>query len=81
MIFFIHPLTILILPGVMILYGTLLEEKRTRLRYGLAKPKQYQASHGIGAAPEAMGENQWRVERAVDQYKRLLREPEQEEDE
>jgi type VI protein secretion system component VasK len=81
MIFFVHPLTILILPGVMILYGTLLEEKRTRLRYGLGKRKQYQASHGLGATPEPMEENEWKVEQAVDQYKRLLREPKREEDE
>jgi len=73
MIFFIHPLTLAILPAVMIIYGTLLEEKRVRLRYGLDKPRRFQVSHGLGATPEPMAEGEWKVEQAVDQYRQLLK--------
>ena len=72
MVFFIHPFTLVILPAVMIVYGTILEEKRVRLRYGLDKPRRFQVSHGLGAPPEPMAGDEWKVEQAVDQYRRLL---------
>ena len=72
MVFFVHPLTILILPIIVVLYGTLLEEKRTRLRYGLGKPRQFRSSHGVGEHPHSMPETEWEVEKTVNQYKQLL---------
>ena len=81
MIFFIHPLTLAILPAVMIIYGTILNEKRVKLRYGLDKPRKFQVSHGLGATPEPIAEGEWKVEKAVDQYRRLLKNDEEDKQE
>jgi len=72
MIFFIHPLTILIVPTTLGIYAVLCEEKRIKAKYGLAKTKRVTASHGLGVGPEPL--LNWEVERAVEEYERLLKE-------
>lgn len=78
MMIYIHPLTLAIAPTIMIIYGIRLENKRVRLRYGLDKPKRISASHTLGSAPEPIGEFEWKVEKAVEQYERLLEEDDSE---
>lgn len=81
MMFYIHPLTLAIVPIILIIYGIRLENKRTRLRYGLDKPKRLSATRGIGANAEPMSDFEWKVSQAVDQYERMLREEKEEEEE
>lgn len=73
MVFYIHPLTLLILPVILVVYGILLEDKRIRAKYGLTKTKRLSASYVLGENPEPMRKTEWEVERTVEQYRRLLK--------
>jgi len=74
MMFYIHPLTALILPTFLCIYGIWQEEKRFKARYGIVKTKRLTASHGLGQGPDLMKSFEWEVERFVDEYERLLKE-------
>lgn len=74
MVFFIHPLTVLILPAILCIYGIRQEEKRIKAKYGLTKTKRLPVSHALGPGPEPMRKIEWEVDRAVDEYERLLKE-------
>ena len=74
MMIFIHPLTLLILPVIMIVYGLRNEEKRIEARYGLARARRLKWSHGLGADPEVAPEDEWKVEQLVKEYEDLLKE-------
>lgn len=80
MMIFIHPLTLAIVPIVLIFYGVKLESKRAKLRYGLDKGKRLSANRVLGAAPEPIGEFEWKVEKAVEQYEDLLKDENKEND-
>lgn len=73
MMVFISPLTLAIAPIVLIVYGVRLENQRTKRRYSLDKTKRLSASQVLGAGPEPIGKFEWKVEKAVDQYERLLK--------
>lgn len=77
MMVFISPLTLALLPAILIIYGLRQEDKRTRSRWGLSRPKRLSGTHGQGEAPEPMGKFEWEVERSVEQYERLLKEGKQ----
>lgn len=70
---YVSPLTLAILPVVLIIYGIRLENKRIEARYGLKKTKRLRGTTGLGAGPEHVGEFEWKVDRALDQYEKLLR--------
>ncbi len=72
MIFFVHPITILILPLVLCLFMVLQEEKRVAAQYGLEKIRRLSPSHGLGAAPE-VETFRWDVEKAVKEYEKSLK--------
>jgi len=74
MMFYIHPLTALVLPVLLCIYGIWQEEKRFKARYGIVKTKRLAASHGLGQGPDLMKGFEWEVERFVDEYERLLKE-------
>lgn len=74
--FYIHPLTLAILPAVLIVYGVRLENKRFKLRFGLGKSKRMTANRGLGGELEPVKEFEWKVEQAVEQYEQLLKEEE-----
>lgn len=76
MIFYIHPLTLLILPVVLSIYGILLEEGRIEAQYGIPKTKLLQASHGLGEEPKPIPSHKLDIEKAVQQYSRTLKEEE-----
>jgi hypothetical protein len=73
MMVYIHPLTLAIVPVALIIYGIQLENKRVNLRYGLDKGKRLSANRTLGTPPEQIGEFEWKVEQAVDQYEKLLK--------
>lgn len=73
MVIYIHPLTVLIVPTILCIYTIMLEEKRFKLKYGIVKTKRISASHMVGSSPEPLG-SKWEVERAVEEYERLLKE-------
>jgi hypothetical protein len=74
LVFYVSPLTLAILPITLIIYGVRLEEKRVKSMYGLNKTKRLETLHTMGAAPEAFGDADWKVEKAVEQYEKLLKE-------
>jgi hypothetical protein len=80
MMIFIHPLTLLILPVILTVYGLRMEEKRIRARYGLAS-RRVKWSHGIGGGPERVTESELEIERLVEEYEHLLEEDEKKEKE
>ena len=80
MMVFISPLTLAIVPIVLIVYGVRLENQRTKRRYSLDKAKRLSASQVLGASPEPIGEFEWKVEKAVEQYERLLKDEDDESD-
>ena len=72
--FYIHPLTLAILPVALIIYGVRLENKRFKLRFGLGKSRKMTAGRGLGGALESINEFEWKVEQAVEEYEQLLKE-------
>jgi hypothetical protein len=80
LVFYVHPLTLAIVPIAMVIYGVRMEEKRVRLRYGLQKGKRLSGTYGIGATPEPVRESDWKVEQAVEQYAKLLRDKNEEDE-
>ena len=72
LLFYVSPLTIVILPIIVIIYGIRLEEKRVKLRYGLGK-KRIKAVNAMGTPPEPVDKKQWELEQSVEQYKEMLR--------
>jgi len=81
LMFFVSPLTLAIVPIVLIVYGVRLENKRTKARYGLGKRKRLSTTLTVGAQPEPMSEFEWKVEEAVEQYEKLLKEEKKEPEE
>ncbi len=80
MMVFISPLTLAIVPVALILYGVRLQNQRTKLRYSLDKTKRLSPSRALGESPEPIGEFEWKVEKAVEQYERLLKDDDKESD-
>jgi len=72
MIFFIHPLTILIGPAALSIISLIYEEKRIRIQYGLEEIKILSASDPIGASPR-WKRIRWDIEKAVMEYKKALK--------
>jgi len=72
MIFFIHPLTVLIVAAVLGFYGIWLEDKRTTARYAIKKTKYLAASHAFGVGPELIERSELEIEKAVEEYQSLL---------
>jgi hypothetical protein len=72
LMFYVHPLTLAILPITLIIYGIRLEEKRVKLRYGLGK-KRVKAVNAMGTPPELVDQKQWILEQSVEQYTEMLK--------
>lgn len=71
MVFFVHPLTILIVPVVLAIFAMIWEEKRVKAQYGLDKIKLLSASDPLGASP-AWKKVRWDVEKAIREYRESL---------
>jgi hypothetical protein len=71
LLFFVHPLTILILPVVLAAFAMIWEEKTAEARYGLDKTKLVSASDPLGTSP-VWEKVTWDVEKAIREYKESL---------
>lgn len=77
LIFFVHPLTIFILPLILSTYIILREEKRAKAFYDLHESKYLSASRPIGTGPETKT-FKWQVEESVKEYAKLLKKKQKE---
>lgn len=68
-IFFIHPLTVLIVPVVFAVFAMILRERRIKAQYGLDKVKLLRASDPLGASP-TWKKVRWDVEKAINEYRK-----------
>ena len=73
LMFFVHPLTLAILPIAIIVYGVRVEEKRVKLRYGLKKTKRLPAHRSMDSSPEPLMQTDWEIEQSVEQYEKMLK--------
>lgn len=80
LVFFVHPLTILIMPVVLAVFAMIWEEKSVKDQYGLDKIKLLSASDPLGANPE-WKKVRWDVEKAIKEYKETLRNAEEKKEE
>ncbi len=76
MIFFVHPITILLVPAVVSLFSMFLEERRVRTQYGLDEVKVLRASDPFGAMPRPE-KRKWDVERAAREFEESVRSDEE----
>lgn len=72
LMFFVHPLTLLILPSILVAYLIVTEEKRARTFYKLNGIKYLSASHPLGEGPEVKP-FKWEMERALKEYEEMLK--------
>lgn len=79
LMFWVHPLTILVLPIVLLIYAITQEEKKAKTFYELNGIKYLSASHAIGEGPEAKMFN-WEIEEYVKEYEKLLKKKQEQED-
>jgi hypothetical protein len=71
LVFFVHPLTILILPVVFAVFAMVWEEKTAEARYGLDKVKLVDASDPLGTSP-VWEKVTFDVEKAISEYNESL---------
>jgi hypothetical protein len=74
MCFYIHPLTVFILPAILSVYSIILEEKRFKAKYGLAPDKRISASHPLGSGPERLEGFRWDIDKALGEYEESVKE-------
>jgi len=68
MIFFVHPLTVLIVPVVFGIFAMIFEQERVKAQYGLDKVRLLRASDSLGANP-TWEKVRWDVEKAIREYR------------
>lgn len=71
--FFIHPLALLIVPTILIIYLIIQEDKRFKAMYGLETAKKKKASDPMFSRPTEVSGYQWDVEKAVENYQKTLK--------
>lgn len=74
MMFFIHPLTLAILPSIILIYALVEEDKRVKAMYGLDSAKKKSALDPLGSVPREIKGFRWDVEKAMEKYKETLKE-------
>lgn len=75
-IFFVHPLTILIVPVVLAIFSMVFEEERTRAQYGLDEIRLLRSSDPLGVSP-TWKKVRWDVEKAIREYQESLKKTEE----
>ncbi|MEM2292733.1 MAG: hypothetical protein QXT26_06935 [Thermoproteota archaeon] len=71
--FFIHPLALLIVPTILVIYLLIQEDKRLRAMYGLDKAKKKRASDPLFTTPGEFYGYQWDLEKALENYEKTLK--------
>jgi len=78
MMFFIHPLTIVIVPSILLVYMIFDEERRIRAQYGLQEVKRFRGFHLFG--PETVEKGfKWDQEKAIEEYEKMAKKKQQSE--
>ena len=72
MIFFIHPLTLLIAPLILSIYSMLQVEKRAKARYGI-DTRVVKASDPIAALPRKPFSQEREIEEIIEKYEEMLK--------
>jgi len=72
LIFYIHPLTLIVLPSVLLVYLIIREEKRANRYYELHNIKYLSAARPLGSGPE-IKTSRWKVEETIKEYEKLLK--------
>lgn len=72
MVFYINPLSLVILPAILMIYMLLEENKRFKAQYGLDVARKMSASDPMGSRPHDISGSNWNVEKLVEEHKRLL---------
>ena len=74
LIFCVHPLTLLILPSILLAYLIIREEKRAEryLRLNNVNFRYLSASHPLGSGPE-IKPFKWEVEKSIKEYEEMLK--------
>jgi hypothetical protein len=73
LIFFVHPLTLVVLPSILAVYAMVQEDKRVKAMYGLGSIKKKGASDPFGAAPQELEGFKWDVQKALAKYEEALK--------
>jgi hypothetical protein len=76
MMFFIHPVTVLVVPTILVVYMVLDEEKRVRAQYGLDQKKRKWRFHLFSLEQEERG-FKWDQEKAIEQYEQIIKKKQQ----
>ncbi|MEM2614792.1 MAG: hypothetical protein QXO15_11325 [Nitrososphaerota archaeon] len=72
LIFFIHPLLLLVTPAIISIYALLQEKKRLKARYEMGERKILSASDPLGTKPHAPTSKNV-IEEIVEEYVRFLK--------
>ncbi len=79
--FFIHPLALLIVPTILVIYLIIQEDKRFKAMYGLDKTKKKSSSDPLFTTPREYYGYQWDLEKALENYEKTLKETRKQESE
>lgn len=71
MVFYVHPLTIVVLPAILCIYAVLEERKRLEAQYKVTPVRRLRASHSLGEEPQHVY-FRWNVGKSVEEYERLV---------
>jgi hypothetical protein len=71
LIFFVHPLSLLIVPAILCFYAIREEEKRLKLQYNICKTKRLEHFHPIGIGPQFISDSD--IKQSVEEYLRLVK--------
>jgi hypothetical protein len=78
LMFFISPLTLVILPSILAVYALVQEDKRVKAMYGLGSIKKKSAKDPLGAVPQELEGFKWDVEKAIAKYEDILKDESEE---
>lgn len=81
LMFFVHPLTLIIVPAILLVYSLVQEDKRIKAMYGLQSVKKKNALDPFGASPQELAGYKWDVEKALENYEKTLKKDKEKEKE
>jgi hypothetical protein len=73
LMFFVHPLTLIIVPAILLIYSLVQEDKRIKAMYGMQNAKKKKALDPLGSAPQELTGYKWDVEKALEDYEKTLK--------
>ena len=76
MMFFIHPVTVLVVPIILVVYMVIDEERRVRAQYGLDQKKRKWGFHLFSLEQNEKG-FKWDQEKAIEQFEQIIKKKQQ----